>query len=159
MNNIIIFLDLDGVLSDFEQHAIQQNKYRKDGKLNYDALTHDWWASMPICDGALDFYEELKKLAKVKFLTGPMINPQCYSGKAEWILNFDKNKGKFALMDLIICPSKAKHLLAGKNRILIDDRKSNIEDWINAGGIAIHHIGDFQNTMKKLNNIFDKKYK
>ena len=53
-------------------------------------------------------------------------------------------------MDLIICPSKDKGFLAGEGRILIDDREQNIKDWENAGGVGIHHKGNFDETLKAL---------
>lgn len=145
----IIFLDLDGVVADFESHAHSQNKYHQvTGKLDREALDHQWWSTIPVFDGARAFYAALQKIGPVKFLTGPMLHSGCHSGKAEWIQSFDAERGKWALRDLIICPSTDKHFLAGPNRILIDDRKNNIADWRLAGGIAILHTGDFDATLQ-----------
>ncbi|TVQ83299.1 MAG: hypothetical protein EA357_06500 [Micavibrio sp.] len=149
----IIFLDLDGVIADFETHAETQGKYhRVTGKLDREALDHQWWSTIPVFDGAQEFYETLQKIGDVKFLTGPMLHSGCHSGKAEWIENFDKNRGKWALRDLIICPAPDKHLLSGPGRILIDDRKNNIADWRLAGGIGILHEGDFDRTLEHVKN-------
>lgn len=146
-----VFLDMDGVLSDFDKHAKSENKYNANGKLNYDALDFNWWATMPVFSGALDFYHAVQKLSdNVKFLTGPMISADCFGGKADWITRFDPAQGKWLLNHLIICPSKDKQYLAGPNRILVDDRSSNIIAWEKAGGIGVLHTGDFEQT---LNNI------
>ena len=83
----------------------------------------------------------------VKFLTGPIPLSDCFKGKAEWIMDFLPKRGRWALQDLIICPSKDKRFLAGPTRILIDDRISNIKEWEEAGGIGIHHTGNFDETM------------
>ena len=42
--------------------------------------------------------------------------------------------------------------MASPNAILIDDRKDNIEQWIEAGGIGIHHTST-NSTIKKLQKL------
>jgi hypothetical protein len=148
MSDIHIFLDLDGVMSDFDRHAHEQGKYTSDGKLKWDDLDYQWWSTMPVCDGAKDFYDAVKKIAVVKFLTAPVMSAECFGGKAKWVQDFLPERGKFALMDLII--TQDKHYFAGSRRILIDDREKNIKEWIAAGGIGIHHNGDFTATMQQL---------
>ncbi len=152
-----IFLDLDGVIADFEGHAHTHDKYHTTGKLNREALDHQWWSTIPIYDGAREFYKNLQDIGPIKFLTGPMLHSGCHSGKAEWIQNFDEERGKWALRDLIICPSTDKYLLAGPSRILIDDRKNNIADWNEAGGIGILHTGDFEASLKMVLNAIQQK--
>ncbi|MDD9899896.1 MAG: hypothetical protein OXT65_02835 [Alphaproteobacteria bacterium] len=148
--DIMVFLDIDGVFSDMDKHLKDTGMVDDAGKINYDALDHNWWASMPEFDGARNFLDDIKSIAPFKFLTGPMLNDGCFSGKAAWMKKFRPDRDKFAVMDLIICPSKDKHLLAGPTRILIDDRESNCNDWREAGGIAIHHKGDYAQTMAEL---------
>ena len=84
-DKIHIFFDLDGVLADFELHLQQENKTTADGKPKWDALDYEWWSTMPACDGAREFYDAVKKLGIVKFLTGPSLDEECYSGKARWV--------------------------------------------------------------------------
>jgi hypothetical protein len=152
-DEIEIFLDLDGVIADFETHIATQNKRKPDGKIDWDALDYQWWSTMPAYTGAKAFYDHLKAIAPVKFLTGPVLIEDCYSGKAAWVKKFVPESGKFILSDLIICPSKEKHLLARPNNILIDDRENNIKDWEAAGGIGILHEGDFKQTLSKLQKV------
>lgn len=153
----MIFLDLDGVVADFDRHATEQDKRHSDGSINRDLMDFQWWSTIPVFEGAHDFFEALKALAPVKFLTGPMLNPASHGGKAEWLSKkFLTKQEKWALRDLIICPSKDKHLLAQENRILIDDRINNIKDWEAAGGIAIHHTGDFNETLSKVDRVLKK---
>ena len=59
-------------------------------------------------------------------------------------------RGRFALLDLIICRGSDKSYLARSNHILVDDREKNIREWEAAGGIGIHHTGNFKETMEKL---------
>jgi 5'(3')-deoxyribonucleotidase len=154
----IIFLDIDGVLADFDSHAEAHNVRRENGKFDYSKLDFKWWSTIPVFDGALRFYEECKDIAEVKFLTGPMLSVDCFQGKAHWIAHkFLPQRGKFALSDLMIMNSKKKQLLATPNRILIDDTKANVDKWREAGGIAIHHTGDYAKTLAELKSIISAK--
>lgn len=150
-NEIIVFFDIDGVLGDFDSHARAQGKMKPDGKVDYDALDQGWWKTMPVYDGARALVDGMRKVAQVRFLTGPTASAACYGGKAEWVRHtFQPEKGKFGLMDLLICPAKDKGLLAGSRRILVDDRIENVEAWQAAGGIGVHHTGDFARTAQVL---------
>ena len=146
----LIFLDLDGVLADFEGHARQENKFKSDGTVDYDALDYKWWITMPVFAGAREFYNEACKEGTVRFLTGPVLHETCYAGKAHWVKNFAPERGKYILEDLIICDSENKFLLSAPGRILVDDRISNIREWEAAGGIGILHTGSYKDTMSKL---------
>lgn len=146
-NQAVIFFDLDGVLADFDLHADQQGKRTAEGKLKWDELDFKWWSTMPVCPGAKDFYETARTLGIVKFLTAPVLTPDCFAGKATWVQKFS-SKGKFALKDLMIATDK--QYIAKPNHILIDDRIKNIQEWEAAGGIGILHNGDFKETRKKL---------
>lgn len=148
-NDIVVFFDLDGVLADFDRHANEQGKYDENGKLKWDELDYAWWTTMPPCKDAKAFYDEVSGQHTTKFLTAPVLSEECFSGKANWVGTFT-GKGKFALKELIICPSKDKHFLVRPSHILIDDRESNVREWREAGGIAIHHTGDFAQTRTQL---------
>ena len=146
----IIYFDIDGVLGDFDGHARARNKMKADGRVNYESLDEEWWASMPAYPEAAKAVAEARTLAPtVRFLTGPVPSPSCYSGKAKWLLNFEPElKGRFnTLANLIICPAADKALLAGPKRILVDDNADNVAAWNAAGGYGIHHNGDWGRTM------------
>ena len=105
---IHIFLDLDGVLADFDHHAHEQGKRDDAGKMKHSELDYQWWATMPVCEGAKEFYDAVQKIGVVKFLTAPFLDKECFSGKAAWIEAFVPERGKFILKDLIICASSDK---------------------------------------------------
>ncbi len=152
----LIFLDLDGVLADFEGHARLENKYKPDGKVNYDALDYEWYVTMPAYKGARQFYDDVRKLGFTRFLTGPVLSEDCYAGKAHWVQDFVPERGKFILEDLIICDSENKFLVGAPGRILVDDRIANIKAWEAAGGTGILHNGDFKDTLKRLKDAVAK---
>lgn len=149
---IIIYFDIDGVLGDFDGHAAARGKLKPGGRVDYDALDEGWWTSMPAYPDAAAAVAEARRMGMVRFLTGPIPSPSCYSGKAQWLLNFEPElKGRFNILaNLIICPAADKALLAGPKRILIDDNADNIAAWNAAGGIGIHHDGNMAKTMASL---------
>lgn len=80
-----------------------------------------------------------------------MISADCFGGKAEWLsTKFLPERGKWCLTDLFIVHSKRKQLLATPNRLLVDDRPDNVKSWQDAGGLAVHHQGDFEQTLKQI---------
>ena len=151
---IRIFLDLDGVIVAMRERAIAQDKMGTDGKLDHSDLGYAWWAGLPVVKGAKEFYDKLTAVGIVKFLTAA--NPEdtgCYSGKATWIKSFVPERGAQARLDLIICSRGDKQLLARPGYILIDDYELNIKEWRAAGGIGIHHTGDFEKTLSALQTV------
>lgn len=151
-SRIDVFFDLDGVLADFAGHAKAHGKFDAKGQTLWDAIDYQWWTTMPACKGAKDFYDEVKamKLGKVRFLTAASKSRSSFAGKADWVQTFAPERGRNAMLDIIIAPAHDKDFLAGPRRILIDDRQKNIDAWVAAGGIGILHAGDFAATREKL---------
>jgi hypothetical protein len=148
-DDIVIFLDIDGVLSNFEEHLKAKGKAKEDGSPKWDELDHAWWSTIPVFQGAKKFYSDLKKLGIVKFLSAPIPDVGSFSGKAEWIQSvFQPERGRFALLNLVLCSAKDKRFLAAPGRILVDDRIKNVREWEAAGGIGVHHKGNFAETLQ-----------
>jgi len=146
----MIFFDLDGVLSDFDRWATEQGKLKPNGAVNWNALDYNWWVTMPPTPGAKDAYDTAWKLGRVMFLTAASLDSGSFSGKVDWVKKFVPEAGSRIVETLVIAPSADKALLAAPNRILIDDRQSNIDAWNAAGGMGIHHTGDFKQTLAEL---------
>ena len=154
-----IYCDMDGVLTDFSGDFIRLAKSVPDSHLkeirtdvpnNAAAKYEKAFGSDAFWDvvkyGGLKFWSDMswnqggQKLWKyisqynVEILTAPSkrVYDECVKGKKLWI----KKLGN----PIIHIRSKDKKKeFAGKNKILIDDLKSNITDWISSGGIGIHH--------------------
>ena len=77
------------------------------------------------------------------FLTKPMLDPWCYSGKAEWIT---KHYRKY-LNKLVILNGDQELVVRSKKDYLIDDHPKNIKRWADAGGSFFHwtELGDLHN--------------
>jgi len=144
------FVDIDGVLSDFDTHAKDNGKYGPGGDTLWDLLDLDWWQSMPQYPGAAAFFSALATEGPTRFLTAPVPQVDCFAGKADWVSRFRARQGIDDLERLIICRAVDKNLLARPHHILIDDRQKNIDEWQAAGGIGILHKGDFADTLRRV---------
>lgn len=142
-----VFLDMDGVLSDFDKHARDQGKFDAKGQPKWNELDAEWWRTQPAFDGMKQFYEDMKEFGNVRMLSSPTVSAGSFQGKAEWV---EAQWGKWGLRDLILCRAQDKHFLARPNHILVDDRQKNIDEWTQAGGIGILHKGDYADTLARV---------
>ena len=147
-----IFLDLDGVLADFDTHfqtisgGIPPTEYESTyGKSKFWDLIgehgSEWWVNIPWMKDGDELYNYVKKY-KPQILTTPSRSQDSRLGKEQWAknhtsgvrVNFSFDKGEFAMPG---------------NSILIDDKEKNIKSFENAGGIGILH----KNTKNTINQL------
>lgn len=144
-----IYLDMDGVLSDFDAmlHKHSPKLKEKYGDINNNPIPDDilwptieaipdFWANMPMMKDAkklLSFVEGLG--IDIEILTAPSSSDKrCKPGKLEWLEKYGiKYKVNF-------CRAEEKKKLATPNSILIDDRMDNILGWVENNGIGILHF-------------------
>lgn len=160
-----IFLDVDGVVADFDKMAESVLGYQLGRGLRYPPK--DWtkiveandrfYRSLELCEGAIEFVEEIKELSikhnlDFKFLTAiPKDNdvPWAVHDKFCWLDRY------FPGIPMWIGPysdDKIKHCNQGD--ILIDDRVKTIEDWNIMGGIGILHTGDLKESFDRISSLF-----
>lgn len=154
INVSTIFLDLDGVMADFETYFEQYFGIRHDSvddnKMWEMIHNHGhFFRNLPPMAGAVEFYEVLKAYGRnVMILTGcPRKNYDiAATQKKEWVAeHLDPD-----VHVLPVIGGKNKHLfLHRKNDILIDDFEKNILPWQKAGGIGIIHTS-FEKTKTEL---------
>lgn len=155
-----IFLDMDGVVADFDAYAKSILGYSTPGGKRYPP--EDWakisenprfYRWLEVCHGADLLVNCVWQTAKehgydVKFLTAiPRANdvPWCFQDKVEWA------KDWFPEIPVWFGPyshDKQHHCQPGD--ILIDDRDDNVDAWNAVGGIGILHQGDVDTTIKIL---------
>jgi len=154
-----IFFDMDGVVADFNYSA-GKILGREVGWGPYDLTNDDWKTLSKVDHLYLDLFlieesRSLFALAKtmsdynVKFLTAiPRVKtiPTAKDDKTKWL------EKHFPGEEILFGPySKDKWKHANRLDILIDDRLSNVQEWVSKGeGIAIYHRGDFTKTKRLL---------
>lgn len=147
-----IFCDLDGVLVDLLEGYRQVagdclTNLHGVGDVKWEpALEHpDFWATLPKMDDAdvlLNHLQELYNHERLYVLTAPQhLFENCEDEKIRWV----KNHAPFIENDkIIVIDRHRKQEFAvcdetGAPNVLIDDYEKNIIEWIEAGGIGIHH--------------------
>lgn len=154
-----LYLDMDGVVADFDEYAMRTLGVPPSGGI----YTDDIWKQLaanpriyrelkktPYADALVEYSRQFCKSNyqwELKFLTAvPKGNdvPWAFYDKMTWALFF------FPDIPVMFGPfSKDKHRHCQPGDILIDDRRSNIEEWQAAGGMGILHTS-FENTKDHL---------
>jgi hypothetical protein len=151
-----IFSDMDGVLTDFDASFKKasdgiaprdyEKKFGKDGfwKL-IDNKGVGYWVGMPYMPDGEQYWNYIKDY-DVELLSSPSRSSTSRLGKRLWVRN------NMPGIKLTLAQAAKKQNYAAPNHILIDDRKSNINQWIAAGGIGILHTSaaDTISQLKKL---------
>lgn len=154
-----LYLDMDGVVADFDAYAHTVAGLPPSGGL----YNNDQWAliasndrlyrDLPKTDYADRLVEACKQFCADKgyqlmFLTAvPKDNDMHWSfyDKVQWVAQY------FPGIPVHFGPySKDKHVHCQAGDILIDDRRSNIEEWRAVGGTAIHHQYGIEPTLQAL---------
>jgi 5'-nucleotidase len=112
----ILYVDLDGVLADYDLAKLNTTEE--------DRKQKGFFENLPPIDGAIDAFKKLSEKYETYFLsTAPWSNIYAPSEKRIWV---EKHLGEFAFKKLILTHNKG--LLKGD--YLIDDRKLNgVEDF------------------------------
>lgn len=149
----MIFCDMDGVLTDFD-NAFKQRfgvapKEMPRPELWQKVLaTRNYWYDLPKKAGADKLVSYLNKFG-FTILTGL---PVCGFDKAEKEKRLWLKKHYNKEDDVICCLSKDKQNFGTDSDILIDDLESNITRWKEMGGIGILHTSA-EETIKKLQDL------
>lgn len=149
---IELFLDLDGVFAHFDL-----GHYELTGKWPHEVSGSQMWKAIY---KAKNFFLTLKfmpdaeilweymKQYDPRFLTGAPSSNASREHKKLWVAE------KFGPQyETIVLPSKDKQLYAGDHKVLVDDRKDNIQRWVDAGGIGVLHDGDVWKTIHAMEEI------
>lgn len=150
-----VYCDMDGVIVDFERGYNDLTGKEAPGVHSTYDKTDFWgaitkagskfWADLNWMSDGQQLWNYIKQF-NPKLLTAPSREKSSEIGKKEWV---NKNiPGTF----IIFKQAKDKKDLAEPNAILIDDRKDNIQQWIDAGGIGILHTST-ASTIKQLQKL------
>mgnify|MGYP003630063142 FL=1 len=152
-----IFSDMDGVLTDFDESFKKYSKgiaprdyEKKFGKEKFWELIDGtgkvgFWVGMPWMGDGKQYWDYIKNY-DTELLSSPSRSSTSRLGKRLWV------KNNMPGIKLTLAQASHKQNYAAPNHILIDDRKSNIDQWISQGGIGILHTSasDTISQLKKL---------
>ena len=148
-----LFCDMDGVLVDFIRGYFEltgrdiTGAYHTDKTFwePIDAAGYKFWVDLHWTSDGKELWNYIKK-HKPELLSSPSRQNDSRVGKNDWV------KREIPGAHLILRSASKKQEFATPETILIDDRPSNIEQWISAGGIGILHTSskDSIEQLKKL---------
>ena len=164
-SKVKIYLDMDGVLSDFNQRFRSlagmepdefESKYGKTAFWDFIDEGNNkirFWVGIPVMNGAKELVDLASKY-NYSVLTAPSAKKQSRLGKSLWIRNHTGDLFP-SKPSVIFKRASEKHLVKPeltKNDILVDDKKSTIDNWNAAGGTGIFYknISQVLNDLGKL---------
>ena len=154
--NYEIYSDMDGVLTDFDtafmkaSDGIPPREYEKKfGKDKFweliDGRGVGYWVGMPWMSDGKEYWDYIKEYKPI-LLSSPSRSSTSRLGKRLWVRN------QLPGTKLILSQAKDKQNYAQKDRILIDDRPSNIDQWRSQGGVGILHTSA-SDTIRQLKDL------
>jgi FMN phosphatase YigB (HAD superfamily) len=147
-----IFVDLDGVLVDFDKGWTLPTNPHDDGELA--KMPASWWANLPEMESGKQLWKYIEKYNPyILTSSGGSLNEEerevLRAGKRQWckrVLGLPKER-------VIVRHDKYAEIRGSKS-ILIDDWKKNISLWEKNGGIAIlHDSKDVEATIDRLKEL------
>lgn len=137
-----IYCDMDGVLTNFEarfEHFTGMNPQEYEGRYGTEQFWHlidtqigvKFWVGMDWMPQGQKLWDFISPY-QPDILTSPSRHETSRLGKNLWVRNNVEPKPK-----VIFAYSADKQRYSREGAILIDDKKSNINEWAAKGGIAI----------------------
>lgn len=154
-----IYCDMDGVLTDFQKRfehftGVSPKEYEdKHGTPAFWELIDNkigvrFWVGMDWMPQGQRLWDFIKPY-QPDLLTSPSRHDTSRLGKNLWVRNNLNPKPK-----VIFAYSADKQRYSKENAILIDDKKSNINEWAAKGGIAIRcKDGNVDHVIQKLQEL------
>lgn len=146
------YLDLDGVFADFEGGF-----FRVTGKRPHEVEKKQLWKIINAQDRFF-YHLEMMKDAHLLWEYTRQYNPIFLTGlpakqggkeeKERWVAERFGEEHK-----TIVLPKRDKQLHSGPNTVLIDDTHTNITQWVEKGGLGIHHSGEVWDTIEQIEEL------
>jgi PAS domain-containing protein len=150
-----IFCDMDGVICDFDKQfekltGIIPKEYEQKYGIEafWKVITDEgseFWSTMEWMPGGKQLWDYIKPHKPI-LLSAPSRAESSKIGKELW-----RDK-QIPGTKLVLASRQDKKTYADPTHILIDDRKDNIDSWVEAGGIGIQYLSTSQ-TIEKLKSL------
>ena len=150
-----LFLDLDGVLADFDAGARKvlgmspaafEAKYDKREFWRRLARAKDFYAALPLMPDAMELFDAVKHLEPT-ILTGLPLGSWAAPQKVKWAAEH------FPGVPIITCMARDKHKHMHAGDVLVDDREKHREAYEAAGVVFVHHR-NAEDSLRQLAKIF-----
>lgn len=151
-----VYVDLDGVLSDFGgllssylgKHISTISKGYLWATVNkYNKEVNPFFESLPLMDDAMELWDfVVANFSEVNILTATGNTPRdAAEQKRKWVIKHLYKYNKI----VTVTKSSDKADYASDGCILIDDRTQSIDPWVEAGGVGLLHTSA-RDTIKQL---------
>lgn len=150
-----LYLDLDGVMADFDAHfpAVFGLDHRSlaDDDLWVQINSHpSYFRDMPPCKGAKAFFDSISWLDPIILTACPKTNyANAARQKRSWVR---EHLSAHCIVLPVMGGSNKPLFMHAPGDILIDDFERNIIAWRDEGGIGIQH-SDFVTTREALDSL------
>lgn len=146
---MVVYLDMDGVLSDFQTQACEWHGWNPKAKINnvwnfyesHGLTSQEFWRPLD----NYNFWRTLKEYRwaavlvkalrngnhEIVFCTTPLHSSAAFRAKVDWL----RSRDWYRREEIILMQHKER--LANNNVVLIDDYNVNCERFLKAGGWAI----------------------
>ena len=157
-----IYLDMDGVIADFNKKYRQLYKiypheadtYKVFDKFFNQFIESREFAKLDLMPDTMELIEYLRSLPIPTEILSSTSSEKRDAPIREQKLEWLKNHG--IDFPVILVPGKRhKKNYSNTNSLLIDDTEQNINQWREVGGVAIHHK-DVISTLKILKDLLNK---
>lgn len=152
-----LYIDLDGVLADFDKSAEAILRTNNIYKYEFIWGTDVFWKKinkypsffrdLPLKEGARHLWAKVAHLEPIILTALPRENgDRVDTQKRAWVKQY------FGDTPVITCQTKDKPKFCEKGDVLIDDRAVNLDAWSEKGGLYIIHTNtiDTLTTMRSL---------
>lgn len=135
-----LFLDLDGVMADFDTGyfnltGIRPSKVSDDVDWNLIRATPNFYRDLPPMPDFWVLWEGVWACVPIVLTGVPRSVPEAYDNKRAWV---DRHLGR--AVEMIGCPSKDKSLhMKAPGDILVDDWEKYKDLWVARGGRWVTH--------------------
>lgn len=148
-NIMTIYLDMDGVLADFfkglaDFYGLEHWKQLPDKEKNITNLSKtDFFNTLDEFDTANDLVQFVKVVSQGDWgiCSSPLRGDR--DNSAFWKRVWLTDRGWLPDVDKLIFTGQKENYavdkFTGQPNLLIDDKPSNVKDWINKGGVAIRY--------------------
>lgn len=137
-----VYLDLDGVMADFDAHfpatfGLDHRDMADDAMWAKINAHPSYFEDMPLCDGADDFFAEIKHLNPIILTACPRTNYAHVAGqKRRWVR---KHLGETVTVLPVMGGHNKCLFMHAAGDVLIDDYAKNCGPWSAIGGVSILH--------------------